>query len=152
MLVDQFINFHQLNQLNLDDTEDDWDLEREFPDDDSANDRDVWVDLEEGRRDEVEEDDVETGESRQFPGSPSRRASYTTAQHYNARLRSPVQVAAGVRHPPPVRPRRGGRRRSAQYYGPHHHSPPLYFRGRVQGAGRYRQGAAEDGWGLRQFR
>ena len=156
LLVDEFINFPQLDQLDLDDAEDDWDLEREFPYEDSGNDRDVWVDLEEGRREEDEEDedeDVETAESRQFPGSPTRRASYT--QYYNARLRSPVQVAGGGRHPPPpVRPRRSHRRRSGQYYGPHHYSQasPLYHRGRGQGAGRYRLGATEDGWGLRQFR
>ena len=161
LLVDEFINFPQLDQLDLDDAEDDWDLEREFPYEDSGNDRDVWVDLEEGRREEDDEDEEEDGdtvESRQFPGSPTRRlrgvGSYSTAQFYNTRLRSPVQVAGGSRHPPPVRPRRGHRRRSVQYYGSHHHSQasPLYYRGRGQGAGRYRLGGAEDGWGMRQFR
>ena len=157
MLVDQFINFPQLDQLDLDDAEDDWDLDREFPFEESGNERDVWVDLEEGRREEDDEDEEEDGErveSHQFPGSPIRRASYSTAQYYNARLRSPVQVAGGGRHPPPVRPRRGHRRRSVQYYGTHHHSQasPLYYRGRGQGAGRYRPGGTEEGWGMRQFR
>ena len=108
LLVDEFINFPQLDQLDLDDAEDDWDLDREFPYEDSPSDRDVWVELEEGRREEDEEDDeedVESAESRPFPGSPTRRASYSTAQYYSARLRSPVQVAGGGRHPPPpVRP------------------------------------------------
>ena len=145
------------------DAEDDWEFhisqERNFPFEESSNDRDVWVDLEEGRREEdddeeEEEEEVATVESRQFTGSPTRRASYSTAQYYSARRRSPVQVVGGVRHPPPVRPRRGQRRRSGQYYGPHQYSQtsPLYHRGRGPGAGRYRLAGAEEGWGMRQFR
>ena len=147
----------------MDDAEDDWDLERDFPfeerERESANERDVWVDLEEGRREEDEdedddEDEVETVESRQFSSSPTRRAGYSSAQFYSARRRSPVQAVGGARHPPPVRPRRGQRRRSGQYYGPHQYSQtsPLYYRGRGQGAGRYRLAGAEEGWGMRQFR
>ena len=138
-LVDQSINFRQLDQLDLDDEEDDWDLDREFPYEDSGHDRDVWVDLEEWRREEDDEADEE--EVEEFTGSPTRRASYTTAQHYNARLRSPVQVAGGARHTPPTRPGRGHRRRSVHYYGHHHNSQALYYRGRGQ-----------NGWGMRQLR
>ena len=150
LLVDQFINFRhldQLPQLVLDDEEDNWDLDRELPYED------IWVDLEEWRREEDGEEDEEE-EVEEFAGSPTRRASYSSVQRYRPRLRSPVQVVGGG-----ARPGRGLRGRSAQYYGHHSHShhhsqpAPLYYRGRGgQGAGRFRPGGTEEGRGVRQFR